>query len=99
MKTKLLKKIREKYVILWIPTKRQWCIYDHIHTAPLYSHFNLGWIMMRAVEGVYNPSRCEKIMKKYFSRTLCRTSRVIHRNKVLKRSKKYKQLFFSPFRG
>jgi len=85
MKTKLLKRIREKYLILWIPSKRQWCIYDNTHTAPLYSHINLGWIMMRAVEGVYNSFMCKKIMKNYFSRTLCRTSRVFHRNKILNR--------------
>lgn len=91
MKTKLLKRIREKYVISWSPFTRQWCISDHIHTAPLYSHINLCWIMTRAVEGVYNSFRWEKIMNKYFSRTLCRTSRVIHRNKVLKRSIKNKK--------
>lgn len=89
MKTKLLKKIHEKYVIIWNPFKREWCVYDYMHAAPLYSHINFSWILTRCVEGVYNRNRYSKLMHRYFSRTLCRSSRIIHRNKVLKRLQKY----------
>ena len=91
MKIKLLKKIREKYVIIWIPTKGEWCAYDYINKQPQYHHINLGWILTRCVDGVYNSFWHNKIMDNYFSRTLCRSSRVIHRNKVLKRNSKYKK--------
>jgi hypothetical protein len=87
MKTRLLKLIRQKYHIYWNAVTQKWHIYNYesAKSSIYYQHQNLDWIMSRAFEGIFKRRKYEHLMHEIWNRSLCRTSRIMHRNKVLKR--------------
>jgi len=79
MKTKL-------YNIYWYKKSQEWVMskkYEIRESDILYRHPNLAWILTRVFEELFSERKAKRLGSKFWKRTLCKSSRRIHRSKVL----------------
>ena len=76
MKTRLLRKIRNKYHIKYSHVYREWCLDDKNYKRKALYHRSFCVIISAALHGIYSKRKADRISDMFFQRTLAPKVRV-----------------------